>query len=147
MGFAVPPTYNGEHEQQMRDLDELEERRAEIRKIVREELDRRAWDNLKAIYPPEFVQGLEEVFRGLQRDSHVFSAPPHQRDFCPHCEVSVRHGNFCSLCGTKLHDSCECWVLEKPFNCGQAECPGLNLFIDPKLKSLLPQPQDDKKSV
>lgn len=25
MGFAFPPTYNGEHEQQMRDLDELKE--------------------------------------------------------------------------------------------------------------------------
>ena len=35
---------------------------------------------MKTIYPPEFVQGLEEVFRGLQRDSHVFSVPPHQKD-------------------------------------------------------------------
>lgn len=25
MGFAFSPTYNGEHEQQMRDLDELKE--------------------------------------------------------------------------------------------------------------------------
>lgn len=85
--------------------------------------------------------------QGAPNDKWIFSAPPLHEDFCPHCEVYVRHGNFCPLCGTKLHDSCECWVLEKPFNCGQAECPGLNLFIDPKLKALLPQPQADKKSV
>ena len=32
-----------------------------IRNIVKDELDRRAWDNLRAIYPPEFVQGLEKI--------------------------------------------------------------------------------------
>ena len=34
--------------------------RAEIREIVREEFDRRAWETFKSLYPPEFVQGLEQ---------------------------------------------------------------------------------------
>ena len=40
-----------------------------IKEIIKAEADRRAWQNLKATYPPEFVKGLEEVFRGLKRDS------------------------------------------------------------------------------
>ena len=37
-----------------------EQTRAAIREIVREEFDRRAWETFKSLYPPEFVQGLEQ---------------------------------------------------------------------------------------
>ena len=40
-----------------------EQTRAEIREIVREEFDRRAWETFKSLYPPEFVQGLEQEFQ------------------------------------------------------------------------------------
>ena len=66
---------------------------------------------------------------------------------CPHCGAMVRPGNFCEFCGGKLVETCDCWVLGRPFNCGLAECPALDLLTDPKLKLLHRQPQVDKKSV
>lgn len=66
---------------------------------------------------------------------------------CPHCNEMTRTANFCTKCGGKLVETCNCWVLEKPYNCGQAKCPALKLFTDPKLKPSLHQPTIDKKSV
>lgn len=37
--------------------------------------------------------------------------------------------NFCASCGAKLGRICNCWVLNKPYDCGQAQCPGHEGFI------------------
>lgn len=34
-----------------------------IRKIVKEEINRSAWKTFSSLYPPEFVQGLEEALQ------------------------------------------------------------------------------------
>lgn len=46
---------------------------------------------------------------------------------CPHCGAMVRRGNFCTRCGGKLVEVCDCWVKKKAYNCGRAECPGIHL--------------------
>ena len=66
---------------------------------------------------------------------------------CPHCSCNVNEGNFCSNCGKKLVETCNCGFLNKPFNCGYEKCPALKIFTDPKLKSSHLQLQVDKKSV
>lgn len=45
--------------------------------------------------------------------------------FCPHCKQKVDKGNFCGNCGQKLVRVCDCWILEKPFNCGFQKCPNI----------------------
>ena len=49
---ALPET-----EQLIKCLDE------HIRKIVKEEINRSAWKTFISLYPPEFVQGLEEALQ------------------------------------------------------------------------------------
>ena len=49
---ALPET-----EQLIKFLDE------HIRKIVREEINRSAWETFKSLHPPEFVKGLEEALQ------------------------------------------------------------------------------------
>ena len=46
-----------ETEQLIKCLDE------HIRKIVKEEINRSAWKTFNSLYPPEFVQGLEEALQ------------------------------------------------------------------------------------
>jgi hypothetical protein len=48
---------------------------------------------------------------------------------CPKCTLENREdSNFCSTCGTKLNQTCLCWVKKgEPYNCGQDECPGYRL--------------------
>jgi len=47
---------------------------------------------------------------------------------CPHCGQTVQAENFCSECGKKMVEVCNCWVLNKPHNCGKEKCPGVRLM-------------------
>ena len=48
---------------------------------------------------------------------------------CLRCgDLINKDENFCVHCGTKLHESCGCWVLKKPYNCGLKKCPGKRLY-------------------
>lgn len=50
---------------------------------------------------------------------------------CPICNALVLESdNFCMYCGTKLKETCNCWVLKKDnYNCGKSSCPGISLLI------------------
>ena len=37
--------------------------------------------------------------------------------------------NFCRHCAHKLRDVCDCWVLNRPYDCGQNKCPGKSLLL------------------
>lgn len=43
---------------------------------------------------------------------------------CPNCGyLAPAYANFCKKCGTKVKEICDCWVYEKPYNCGNPKCP------------------------
>lgn len=48
---------------------------------------------------------------------------------CPHCGAKVKTENFCTQCGQKMTEECNCWVLKRKFNCQQKQCPGLRLRV------------------
>lgn len=48
---------------------------------------------------------------------------------CPKCNVEVWDGNFCKHCGAKLKTVCDCWVLNKSYNCHNKICVGRKLFL------------------
>lgn len=48
---------------------------------------------------------------------------------CSACNEIVYDGNFCTLCGNKLNEQCNCWVLNKKFNCNEAKCPGYSILL------------------
>ena len=48
---------------------------------------------------------------------------------CPHCGATTQIANFCTKCGGKLVETCNWWVLEKPYNCRQAKCPALRFRV------------------
>lgn len=57
---------------------------------------------------------------------------------CPGCWVENQNGNFCSKCGRKLKETCDCWVKKEPYNCGYDHCPGYRLLVfGNKRKSIL----------
>lgn len=65
-----------------------------------------------------------------------------QKTTCPHCNAIVDKGNFCSDCGKKMVEVCECRFLHRPYNCGSDKCPGFGIFpklIKAKSSSLQPQ--------
>ena len=49
---------------------------------------------------------------------------------CPHCGARTNEdGNFCTVCGRKIIEICDCWILNRPYNCGHDECPSpIELF-------------------
>lgn len=48
---------------------------------------------------------------------------------CPKClkEIKDNNDNFCKECGAKLRETCNCWMKNKPYNCGRSICPGYSL--------------------
>ena len=53
-----------------------------------------------------------------------------KKEKCPHCgKATGADWNFCENCGGKVKDTCDCWVLNKPYDCGQSKCPGYKLRI------------------
>ena len=65
---------------------------------------------------------------------------------CPHCGKAIgADWNFCEKCGGKVKDTCDCWVLNKTYDCGQAKCPGyklkIQLYEQSKKNSSKNQPQ------
>ena len=55
---------------------------------------------------------------------------------CQHCGVGVEDtDNFCTNCGSKLREYCNCWIKNKIYNCGEKKCPGLGLFALEELRS------------
>lgn len=53
-----------------------------------------------------------------------------EKEKCRSCEKEISTGsNFCSHCGKKQKSVCNCWVKEKPYNCGLNKCPGTRLFL------------------
>ncbi|MBR0316190.1 MAG: hypothetical protein IJQ99_04940 [Synergistaceae bacterium] len=57
-----------------------------------------------------------------------------QEKKCPQCGQKTESGNFCTKCGTKLVETCDCWVLNRPYDCGENKCPALKLLNRPKAK-------------
>lgn len=52
---------------------------------------------------------------------------------CPSCGKGIpTNANFCSYCGKKQNLVYNCWVKEKPYNCGLDKCPGIRLFLTEK---------------
>ncbi len=48
---------------------------------------------------------------------------------CKSCGFqNSEQANFCSKCGKKLREVCDCWIKKEPYNCGQDQCPGYRLF-------------------
>lgn len=45
---------------------------------------------------------------------------------CPHCKHETNAGNFCSLCGKRIVETCNCHLLGKPYNCGRSKCPNMD---------------------
>lgn len=43
--------------------------------------------------------------------------------------------NFCGHCAHKLREVCNCWVFNKPHNCGQEKCPGMWLLYKKTLEN------------
>lgn len=40
-----------------------------------------------------------------------------------------KEDNFCVVCGTKLKEICNCWVIKKEnYNCGESSCPGYKIL-------------------
>ena len=107
------------------------------------ERSEKAVGNELAIYTEQIVK-LANLLDPELRSQPYVEALLLDKVQCPHCGAMVRQGNFCELCSGKLSDTCDCWVLSKPFNCGQAKCPDTSLFTNPRLRALLHQPQDDK---
>lgn len=49
--------------------------------------------------------------------------------WCEYCgEAMHQDSNFCPHCSQKATKICNCWVLSKPYDCGQDECPGHGLW-------------------
>ncbi|AIF51218.1 hypothetical protein [Pelosinus sp. UFO1] len=48
---------------------------------------------------------------------------------CPSCSKEYSSGNFCSYCGQKVVEECDCWKLNRRFNCGHNECPTTGALI------------------
>lgn len=74
------------------------------------------------------VRGMEEK---------VVSTTDNSNKKCSYCGREQPIGNnFCGYCGIKVSEICDCWVKEKPYNCGRSKCPGIRLFLIEKgLKS------------
>lgn len=60
-----------------------------------------------------------------------------QKIECSVCGHEEKEGsNFCTSCGTKLHEFCKCWLKKGDiYNCKESKCPGYDLFMMEKLKS------------
>lgn len=52
-----------------------------------------------------------------------------EKVICPHCQRETEKDNFCTECGQKIVDVCDCWVLHRPYNCCQVKCPGMKLWV------------------
>lgn len=57
---------------------------------------------------------------------------------CPHCNAKIPYGNFCAECGKKIVSMCNCWKLNRSFNCGHDECPTMGALIKEFGYSLFP---------
>ena len=53
-----------------------------------------------------------------------------QKIVCPVCGHTVNDDNFCSRCATKLRVVCNCWVMNKAYDCGYEKCPGARLLVE-----------------
>ena len=48
---------------------------------------------------------------------------------CKNCKTECSSkANFCENCGSKLKETCACWIKKEPYNCGEEKCPGYRLF-------------------
>ncbi|HBC98711.1 MAG TPA: hypothetical protein DC053_03915, partial [Lachnoclostridium sp.] len=49
---------------------------------------------------------------------------------CKKCNSEVQdQDNFCMYCGSKLKETCNCWIKKKDnYDCGESSCPGYGLF-------------------
>lgn len=54
---------------------------------------------------------------------------------CEKCGNEIFAGdNFCTHCGAKVVDTCDCWVKKELYNCGQERCPGYRFYLTEKQK-------------
>ena len=87
-----------------------------------------------------------EYMAAIAYDIELFHFINENKEKCPHCGEAVgADWNFCMYCGGKVKNTCDCWVLNKPYDCGQAKCPGyklrIQLFQQSKKNSSKNQPQ------
>lgn len=55
---------------------------------------------------------------------------------CKNCgKENNESANFCTYCGSKLKDECNCWIKKGNYNCGESSCPGYGLFRLERLKT------------
>lgn len=47
---------------------------------------------------------------------------------CTKCGYINRDSNFCTNCGTKLKEVCDCWIKKEPYNCGEEQCPSYRIY-------------------
>ncbi len=48
---------------------------------------------------------------------------------CKKCKTECSdNANFCENCGSKLKETCDCWIKKEPYNCGEEKCPGYRFF-------------------
>ena len=57
---------------------------------------------------------------------------------CPHCNARVHVGNFCTACARKMVETCNCWQVNRTFNCGHNECPTIGALLKEFGDSLFP---------
>jgi hypothetical protein len=58
---------------------------------------------------------------------------------CPYCEAKVGRENFCSACGRKLVKVCNCWRLNRNFDCGHNnDCPTIATLLKEFGRALFP---------
>ncbi|MPM34913.1 hypothetical protein SDC9_81503 [bioreactor metagenome] len=57
---------------------------------------------------------------------------------CPHCGEFVPAGNFCAQCAHKMVEVCDCWKLNRKFNCGHDQCPTMSALLKEFGDSLFP---------
>lgn len=56
---------------------------------------------------------------------------------CPICgNTQIKDDdNFCTECGTKVRNTCNCWIKKDNYDCGESSCPGYGLFKIERLRS------------
>lgn len=60
-----------------------------------------------------------------------------QTTSCPDCGREFLTGNFCTGCGKKMVVVCNCWQVNRPFNCGHDNCPTIGALVKEFGKTLL----------
>ena len=53
-----------------------------------------------------------------------------KKRICQSCSKEYHSGNFCTGCGKKMVDECDCWKLNCRLNCGYSKCPTTKALVE-----------------